>query len=245
MGTVYASEIFTEVDGVVLDDNKVRWPDDEKIRYLNAGQRQAVVFKPDVYVKNEVYKLVAGTKQSIPDGSASFLNPSGTTINEGIQLIRLVRNMGTTGLVAGAAITPVGMDILDAYNPDWHSDTASATVKNYVFNDDDPTRFYVTPPQPSSDQGYIEAIFSAVPADLEAITGPNPYDVVITLSDIYRDVLINYILHRCYAKDAALSPYNAQKATDYWNLFVLGLDRKDLVKKTYSPNVKRENPSTE
>lgn len=239
-----ASEIFAECDGVLLDANKVRWPDDEKLRYLNAGQRQAVIFKPDVHAKNEVYKLIAGTKQSIPDGNTSFVNPSGYVINEGIQLIKLVRNMGVTGLVAGAAITPVGMDILDAYNPNWHSATASAVVKNYVFNDEDPKHFYVTPPQPDSSQGYIEAIFSAVPTAIAALTGPS-YAVAITISDIYRDVLVNYILHRCYAKDAALSPYNAQRSVEFWNLFVMGLDRKDLVKKEYSPNVKKANPSTE
>ncbi len=246
MGTIYASAIFTEADGVLLDAAKTRWTDAEKLRYLNAGQRLAVILKPAVYTLNEVYRLVEGTKQSIPDGTASFQTPTGVTIEEGIQLIRLVRNMGLTGLVPGAAITPIGMDFMDAYNPDWHADTVNAVVKNFIFNEDDSGHFYVTPPQPSgaSAQNYVEAVFSAVPADVVAVSGPS-YDVVITLSDIYRDILLNYILHRCYAKDAALSPYNAQRSVEYWNLFVLGLERKDLVRKEYSPNVKKPSPSTE
>lgn len=244
MGTIYASAIFTEVDGILLDTDKVRWTDAEKLRYLNAGQRQAVILKPDAYTVSTVYKLGAGTKQSVPDGTSAFQTPAGSTIPECIQFLRLIRNMGTTGLVAGAAITPIGMDFLDAYNPTWHADSASATVKNYIYNEEDPDHFYVSPPQPSSSQGYVEAVFSASPADVVAAAGPS-YDVAITISDVYKDILVNYILFRCYAKDAAFSPYNASRAVEYWNLFVLGLERKDLVSKTMGPNVKKPNPSTE
>lgn len=244
MGTILASDIFTEVDAILLDTAKTRWTDAEKLRYLNAGQRQAVVFKPDVYTLSETYKLVAGTKQSVPDGTSSFQTPAAVTIKECIQFLRLVRNMGVTGLVAGPAITPVGMDFMDAYNPDWHSATGNAVVKNYIYNEEDPQHFYVTPPQPSASQGYVEAVFSASPADVVSGVGPS-YAVAITISDVYRDILINYILFRCYAKDAAASPYNAARATEYWNLFVLGLERKDLVRKEYSPNQKKPNPSTE
>ena len=62
MGTIYASTLFTEVDGVLLDTDKTRWTDAEKLRYLNAGQRQAVILKPDVYTVSMVYKLATGTK---------------------------------------------------------------------------------------------------------------------------------------------------------------------------------------
>ena len=244
MGTIYASAIFTEVDAILLDTSKTRWTDAEKLRYLNAGQRQAVILKPDVYTLSETYKLAAGTKQSVPDGSSSFQTPAAVTIKECVQFLRLIRNMGVTGLVAGAAIAPVGMDFMDAYNPDWHSATAGAVVKNFIYNEEDPRHFYVTPPQPGTAQGYVEAVFSAVPADVVAAVGPS-YDVAITISDVYRDILINYILFRCYAKDAATSPFNASRATEYWNLFVLGLERKDLVRREYSPNQKKPNPSTE
>ncbi|MEN6464225.1 MAG: DUF6682 family protein [Syntrophaceae bacterium] len=241
MGTILASALFTDADAILLDTAKTRWPDAEKLRYLNAGQREAVIMKPSAYTLNTTYRLVAGTKQSLPDGTVSFQTPAGATVPEGIQLIRLVRNMGLTGLVPGAAITPVGMDFMDAYNPDWHADTAAAAVKNFIFNEDDPTHFYVTPPQPTgaSAQNYVDAIFSAVPAAVAAVAN------AITLSDVYYDILLNYVLYRCYAKDAAISQLNGARAVEYWNLFVLGLERKDLVRKEYSPNMKRPSPSTE
>jgi len=245
MGTILVSAIFTECDGVLLNANKSRWGDAEKLRYLNAAQRQIVLLKPSAYTVDAVYRLVAGTKQTIPDGTASFLTPAGATISECIQLIKVVRNMGTTGLVAGSAITPVGEDILNGIDPDWHLATAAAVVQNYIFDERAPLQFYVTPPQPTSSQGYIEAVCSAIPTDVETDEAET-YEVEITLSDVFRDIITNYILFRCYAKDAAISPYNAARAAEYWNLFVLGLERKDLVKREYSPNVKlANNPSTE
>ncbi len=244
MGTILASTIFTEADGVLLDTAKVRWPDAEKLLYLNAGQRQAVIYRPEVYTQNTTYNLATGTKQRIPDGTATYQTPAGVTLPDGIQLLKVVRNMGITGLVAGPAITPVGMDFMDAYNPDWHSAAGSAVVKHSIYNDEDPLHFYVTPPQPAADQGYVDVIYSAVPAEVVAGVGPS-YAVAITIADVYRDILLNYVVFRCYAKDAALSPYNAARATEYFNLFVLGLDRKDLVRKEFSPNMKKLSPSTE
>jgi hypothetical protein len=237
MGTVLASAILAKVDIILLDTAKTRWPDAEKLEYLNDGQRQLVLYKPDAFVINDVYKLVAGTKQSIPDGTASFQNLTPATLEEGIALINVVRNMGTDGLTPGAAITPIGAEFYDSYNPDWHSDTQTAAVKNYIIDDSDPTRFYVYPPNINT--GYVEVVYSALPGDVATV------GTEITLSDIYQDALRNYILFRCYAKDAALSPLNEKRALDYYNLFVQGLGRMDLVRKVISPNTPKRNPSTD
>lgn len=237
MGTILASAILSEVDTVLLDTAKTRWPDAEKLVYLNVGQRQIVFFKPDAYVVNDVYSLVAGTKQSIPDGTNSFQNAASATLKEGIALVKVVRNMGANGTTPGAIISPIGSDYLDNYNPDWHTDAQVAAAKNYILNNEDPKRFYVTPP--NNGTGYVETIYSALPADVATVA------TVITLADVYRDSLMNYILFRCYDKDAAISPLNAQRAAIKWNLFVTSLGRMDLVVKTISPNMPKQNPSTE
>jgi len=239
---VYASTIFTDAGKILLDETPTRWLDAEKLVYLNAGQRDIVILKPDAYAINDVYLLTAGTKQSLPDGTASFLNASGSTMKECIQFFKLVRNMGTDGLTSGAAIPPIGMDFMDSINPDWHSVAGAAAVQNFMFDERDTKHFYVYPANLGT--GYVETSYSAVPDDVVAAAGPS-YDVSITLSNIYRQALTDYILFRCYAKDAALSPYNAQRAVEFWNLFVAGLGRMDLIKNEVSPNVARPNPSTE
>lgn len=237
MGVILASAILSEVDTVLLDTAGTRWLDAEKLVYLNAGQRQIVFFKPDAYVVNDVYALVAGTKQSIPDGTNSFQNAASATLKEGVALVKAVRNMGADGLTPGAVISPIGSDFLDSYNPDWHTDSQVAAIKNYILNNEDPKRFYVTPP--NNGTGYVEVIYSALPADVATTSA------AITLADVYRDLLVNYVLFRCYDKDAALSPLNVQRAASKWNLFVTSLGRMDLVVKTISPNMPKQNPSTE
>jgi hypothetical protein len=237
MGTVLASAILAQVDTVLLDTAKTRWPDAEKLEYLNDGQRQIVLFKPDAFVVNDVYCLVAGTKQNIPDGTNSFQNPTPATLDEGIALIKVVRNMGADGLTPGAVISAIGADFFDAINPDWHTETQAAAVKNYIHDDSDPTRFYVSPPNDAS--GYVEVAYSALPDSVALVSN------AITLRDVYRDALRNYILYRCYAKDAAFSPLNEKRALEYFNLFVQGLGRMDLVRKVISPNMPKRNPSTD
>jgi hypothetical protein len=237
MGTVLASAILAEVDIVLLDTAKTRWPDAEKLGYLNDGQRQLVLYKPDAFVVNDVYILDSGTLQSIPDGTNSYQNASSETLDEGIALIKVVRNMGADGLTPGAIISPVGADFLDNYNPDWHSESEVAAVKNYIHDDSDPTRFYVSPPNDGT--RYVEVVYSALPGDVAAVGN------AITLSDIYRDALRNYILFRCYDKDAALSPLNMSRSIEKFNLFVGALGRMDLVRKVISPNMPKRNPSTE
>lgn len=237
MGTVLASAILAQVDTVLLDTAKTRWPDAEKLEYLNDGQRQLVLYKPDAFVVNDVYALVDGTKQSIPDGTNSFQNASSETLDEGIALIKVVRNMGTAGTTPGRAIILVGVDFLNRYDPDWHLGPESEIVKNYIFDESDPTRFYVS--NPISGGGYVEVVYSALPGDVAAVGN------AITLRNVYRDALRNYILFRCYDKDAALSPLNVSRSIEKFNLFVGALGRMDLVRKVISPNMPKRNPSTE
>lgn len=240
MGTVLASTIFTDAGRILLDPDATRWTNPERLVYLNAGQVEIVELKPDENAVNDVYKMVAGTKQSIPDGTANFLNASGATLARGLQLIKVTRNMGLTGLAAGSVIAPVDTAVMDAMDPDWHTETASATVKNYMFDERDPRRFYITPPNLGT--GYVEAVFSAMPAAIAAAAGPS-YAVAITLGDNNQQRLLDYLLYRCYSKDASLSPYNGERAVAHWNLFVQSLGRMDLVQKQYSPNVRHLSPS--
>jgi hypothetical protein len=69
------------------------------------------------------------------------------------------------------------------------------------------------------------------------------YAIPINLSDTYESALRYYVLHRCYEKDAAISPLNADRSIEYWNLFVTELGRLDLIRKRVSPNIRQPRPS--
>lgn len=372
MGTVLASAIFSKADTTLLDTAKTRWPDAEKLTYLNDGQRLTVMYKPDANAVIDVYQLSYGTKQRIPDGSAAFKNISNETMKEGVILLDMIKNMGITGEAPGASIDPVDLQELNAFNRDWHSATANPAVQSFAIDERYPDVFFVYPPQPamlwdkaasifksgtyswgavgtntianasnklqityvdsalgaavdlkdaedlnddltigtsytlkckakytggsagvkltvgeldvvqvSSDAlttteldysitftathatnmrfqlsglaasnvvtiddivlsetpGFVEIAYSAIPSDVSAVGS------AINLSDRYQTALYYYVVHRCYAKDAALSPYNASRAMEYWTLFVTEIGRLDLIKKASSPNAKNPNPS--
>lgn len=212
--TVLASKIIGEAAEGLFDPTYVRHTEVSLLAYLNAGQKQAVIFKQDVSVSNSSVQLVAGVKQTIT----------------GIALIRAVRNMGTDGATPGKAIRFVpDMDRFTNKNPNWVTDTANAEVQIYMFDDRNPGVFYTYPPQPSSSMGYIELIQSTVPSTI-ATTGD-----AITIGDEYEDLLLNYVMSRALYVDAKHNPYAAEKAVMHWNLFVTGLGRKDLAEKINSP----------
>lgn len=242
MGTKLASELINDAAGVFNDidfdrideesggDNAHNWLD-----FLNNGQSQLVIFRPQANIVYAVYQLVEGTKQRIPDGTSSYQNPSAETLAEGIQLIKVVRNMGSDGQTPGNAISVADMDTLNLSLPGWQSETGNATVNNYLYDERDPYVFWVTPPQPSSSQGWIEAAIASVPAEVADKDDP------VTLSDIYYHALLDYMLYRAYLLDADNSPYAAELAAAHWNLFVTAIDRKDLVVKSLSPNMRKSS----
>ena len=225
MGTILASAIIDKAELILLDTTNVRWTVAELLGWLNDGQREIVMLKPDTNVTTDEYQLVAGTKQSIPDGTSSFQNSASATLEAGVLLIDVQRNMGTDGATAGRAVTLIDMRIMDTVNPDWHADTSNATVKHYMFDIRNPKVFYVTPPQPGSSMGFVEVAYSSTPAEIAAIGN------VITLDDTYMTVLLDYVLYRAYQKDADYSK-DTQRVAGYYQAFrgALGfVDQKEAM----------------
>jgi len=210
---VLASKIINEAAAALFDPDFVRHSEASLLTYLNAGQKQAVIFKQDVSVSNASVQLVAGVKQTIT----------------GIALLKVTCNMGT-GPTRGKPIRFVSdMDAFTNRNPDWTTDTADSVVQVYMMDDRNPTVWYCYPPQPTTNMGYVEEIQSVVPSTIAATTDP------IAIGDEYEDLLLSYVLFRAFSVDGKHNPYAAEKAVASWNLFVSGLGRKDMVEKIYSP----------
>lgn len=213
--TILASTIIAQVSEILQDEDNTRWLAENLLDWLNAGIRDAVTLKPSAYVRNESMPLVAGTKQSIPSGGITFMD--------------VTRNMGADGATPGRVPRFIEKKIIDAENPNWHTDPASATVMHYTFDERDPKHFYVHPKQPSVNPGRVEVVFSAVPA---AITDSQ----ALPLDDIYANALIDYLLYRSYAKD----PVNASKAAGYYQSFVAVVTGKKIVDADAIPSADKE-----
>jgi len=232
MGSILASTIISRAAGMLHDISFDRWSSADLLSYLNDGQIAVCNIKPDAYVVNIAYQLSAGTKQSIPDGSSNFQDPNSNTIEAGIMLLDIVRNMGTDGLTPGNIITLVEMEQLDLARSGWHNVTASPTVVHYMFRESDPKRFYVYPKQPVSNMGWIEIVMGAVPGNIPNI------NTVITLDDIYFNPLLDFLLYRAYMRDDDSSA-DKDLALVYYQQFERALLTKEMREKADSPQINR------
>lgn len=197
MATITVSSLLTRVAVILQDPTNIRWPQAELLDWLNDGQREVALFKPNAFTKNIPVQLVAGTKQTLP--------------TDGVALLDLPRNLGAAGTTPGNAIRLVSREILDSQLPGWHATTAAAAVKHFVYTPLDPKTFYVYPPQPATSTGFVELVYVASPTDATLVS-------TITLDDIYGTALQSYVLSRAYSKDAEFAA-NLGLAQGYYAQF--------------------------
>jgi hypothetical protein len=214
-----ASEIASRARLILNDSDKVRWFDSELLDWINDAQRVIAMVRPDSSVSNATVELVGGTRQALPEN--------------GQRLLDVVRNI-TEGGGAGRAVRLVDRDALDTQNPDWHADTASLTVKNFVYDNRDPFTFYVYPPAIAGAQ--LEIIYSHTPAELDSLGD------AITVSDIYADAVLNFVLFRAFSKDTEYAQ-TPSIAGNYLAIFSETIGLKSRLDLAYSPDLNSKGGS--
>jgi hypothetical protein len=210
MGTLTGTNIIDRARYVLQDSSGVRWTDAELLDYINDGQREITNLKPEAKATHSNVQLNTGTEQTLPSG--------------GLRLIKVNRNVSSTASDAtgGKAIRIIEEDLLNSIEPDWHDPTVTGSsahgsiIKNYVFDSDDPKKFYVYPGVKSGSNAYVEVIYSALPTDLSAVSD------TIDIDDIYVNALLNFVLYRSYLKDAEYAG-NQQRAGTHYQVFVNSL----------------------
>lgn len=220
-GTLTGANLISRIQDVLQDTSSVRWPEAELLRYINDAQREVVNFRPESSADHSNVQLVTGTEQAIPDVA--------------LRLIKIVRNMSAAGGSATGkrAIRLVDMDILDTQEPDWHDPTVTGaaahgtTPKHYVFDEDDPRRYYVYPGVAGN--AYVEIVTARSPTDLANTSA------TIYIDDIFANPLIDYVLFRCYMKDAEYAG-NSQRAGTHFQLFSSSLGTGGQAQFDLSPN---------
>jgi hypothetical protein len=206
MPTTTAQSIIDAAAFTLQDEASAQWTRAELLIYLNDGQRDACIVKPDVYTLNAAVQLVAGTKQALPAGSNGF--------------VRIARNMGAAGTTPGRVPRQVLLATLDLQSPNWHSEAASATVMEYLYDERDPKIFYVSPPQPVSGMGYVDLVHYGVPAALANEAA------VIGLDDVLKTALMHYVVYRAYLKEGEFSNMAGAAAHRAEFLSLLGAKEK-------------------
>lgn len=210
MANIIAKDIIDRAEIILQDITNTRWTADELLGWLNDSQREVVLHKPDANPTNESMALDAETKQTIPAG--------------GMQLIEVVRNMGTDGNSPGRAIRLIDRKILDEQRPDWHSETAASEIKHYCFDERDPRNFYVYPPADGTTE--VELVYSSAPDNIADDFDSLGDADTITLDNIYANALLDYIIYRAYLKDAEYAANDA-KAQNAYRTFLQSVGKLD------------------
>lgn len=213
--TKTAQQIINQCKAILHDPDHVHWIQDDLLQYLNDGQSFVAIHKPSASAKNAVLKLSSGTKQAMPA--------------DALQLIDIVRNMGVSGNTPERAIRLVDREVMDTNVPDWHTHKADRFVKHYMYSIKDPLRFYVYPPQPDTNQNYVEMIYGCNPA-IVSINNP------ISIDDIYSEPLVNYILYRAYTRDSEFAA-DVTRADKHYQLAIAQLTGKTVSENAFNPNL--------
>ena len=224
MPTITGASIIDRAEIILQDTTNVRWPRTELLTWLNDGQRETVLLKPEACVTHDAVLLTAGsTKQTIPATA--------------LRLIEVVRNMGANGTTPGSVVRLVSREVLDAQLPDWHAATATGKIDHYVFDLRNPKTFFVYPKAPAT-AWYLDLVCSASPADTNDTTG------VIGVDDIYANALLDYVLYKAYSKDATYAQ-NAQLAVAHYGAFAnsLGVTVKNDMERNPTLAVGAANPN--
>lgn len=219
---ITAQSILRRCVDTLQDTTSIRWPINELVRYLNDGQREVVMYRPDSMVTNATLVCAAGSKQTLPANGA--------------KLIEVIRNAFTGSGATKKAVRLTNREILDAQIPGWHNLTGANEVVHYMYDPRDPRVFYVYPPANTSAR--LDIVYAAYPtpitepadgATLSAVTGD------ITLPDIYGNAVQDYVLYRAYMKDSEYAG-NAQRAQAHYAAFAnaMGIEIKATV--AVSPN---------
>ena len=201
-----AQSLILRAVTTLQDTTSIRWPANELVRYLNDGQRELAMLRPDALSANATVSLTAGAKQALPSNAS--------------KLIDVIRN--TSGNKRAVRMTT--RTILDSQIPNWYNLTGVTEVLHYTYDVRDPKVFYVYPPAAASGAS-VDLVYSAYPTDITEPADGALYTSVtgtISVPDIYGNTLVDYVLYRAYTKDSEFAG-NAQRATAHYGAFSAAL----------------------
>lgn len=202
MSLITANEVLIKCNILLNDPAFVRWPKVELLDYLNDAEKAIVIRRPDAFCADvDSFVCSAGTKQTLPD--------------DALRLIDIVRNE------SGRAIRgPFERDTLDTNYPDWYAGDTATFAELFIYDERNPKTFYL---YPGVVQGSaITLVYSKSPPPIALTEVEVSY---LSLDDIYVNAIVEWILYRCYMKDAEYAA-NPNKSMMHQNAFKTQLGEK-------------------
>jgi hypothetical protein len=201
MANMTLRTLFDMIGSLLQDEGFTNWTETEMVTWYNLSGRDVVVAAPGANAVIESVKLVAGVKQVLPSGALEFLRP--------------VRNMGIDGLTAGEAITITTMDMLNTWDRNWGTVTATVPIKHAM--KEQGGYWYNYPP--SDGTGYVEIEVSRVPTQVSYDDAGAWESQLVGMDDGYLTRLMNQMMGYAYSKDTDF-PGSEQRAAKHFGMGV-------------------------
>jgi hypothetical protein len=214
---ITGQNIADKAEILLVDETNIRWTEPELLGWINSALREIANLKPTAFASNTNMALVSGTKQTLPATA--------------YELIDVVRNL-TSGNAAGAAVFQIDRKVLDVIDPNWHTYTASGTVKKWTYDPKDPKTFYVYPPHDGLG-GKLEMVVAVIPVAVASLA------TSLVLDETYEGALVDYVLYRAFSKDIE-SQISAARAQAYHQTFLQALGTRLQNEGTLAPATTQE-----
>jgi hypothetical protein len=143
-------------------------------------------------------------------------------------LLSITRNTDVTGNTGGRAVRIVSREVMDAQNPLWHSVTATSVVTNYIFDPQEPKKFYTYPPNDGT--GYLDIVYSQLTPEVTTTA------TTIQIQEVYQTALFDYVMFRAHQKDGAYAD-GMQLADSYFQAFYNFVTKGEDGQTGVNPNV--------
>lgn len=122
------NDIIPRIRSILNDQDGVRWPDDELLRWINDALHALVDMRPDLFMERIQHTCVDGATQNIVDA-------------------RLRKVVSVIRVVDGPALTVADRAALDAFFPTWYQATR-ATAQQWLPHETE-GNFLLYPPAPA------------------------------------------------------------------------------------------------
>lgn len=214
--TILAQDLINDIADELSDETFITWTSAELLAYLNSATLRVCLLRPDASSSVEAIQLVAGTKQTLPATARRLLD--------------IFRNMGADGATPGKAITSTDTRSMDLYRPTWHKDTGKTYVDHFMYDEETPDTFFVTPPVHTTTAVYVDMKLANNPT---AITDSATENVQV--NDVYRPALEHWMLYKAYDKETD-SDHSVAEAKFHFQAFNQLFGLKGKVDNQYSPS---------
>lgn len=205
------SDLNSRLSNVLNDEDMIRYPFAERIDWMNEAVIAIANRQPQSQTVTGYLQLDGGCKQILP--------------HQAVKLLEVRNNLNGDGS-DGPAITQTTLTEMDAAAPGWRTGTKKSAVRQFMFDDRDPKRFWVWPP-----------VLSGALIDITYLRLPNPItesDPYLPIPDEYSEAALNFVAYRCLMKDSEYA--NGAVATGYYQAFLAALGMKEESEMKASPN---------